>query len=92
MRRHPILGFSRMHTGVDWAAPRCTAIIAAGNGTVEKAGWYSGGYGNQTIVRHANGYESSYNHQSAICWRPSRAAKRETPIRTDDVMPVRNVP
>jgi murein DD-endopeptidase MepM/ murein hydrolase activator NlpD len=55
-----------MHTGVDWAAPRGTAIIAAGNGTVEKAGWDSGGYGNQTIVRHANGYESSYNHQSAI--------------------------
>ncbi len=66
MRRHPILGFARMHTGVDWAAPRGTAIIAVGNGTVEKAGWDSGGYGNQTIVRHANGYESSYNHQSAI--------------------------
>ena len=66
MRRHPILGFARMHTGVDWAAPRGTPIIATGNGTVEKAGWDSGGYGNQTIIRHANGYESSYNHQSAI--------------------------
>ncbi|MFN7104618.1 MAG: M23 family metallopeptidase [Pseudorhizobium sp.] len=65
MRRHPILGFSRMHTGTDWAAPRGTPIIASGNGTVESAGW-SSGYGNQTIVRHANGYESSYNHQSAI--------------------------
>jgi murein DD-endopeptidase MepM/ murein hydrolase activator NlpD len=66
MRRHPILGFARMHTGVDWAAPRGTPIIATGNGVVEKAGWDSGGYGNQTIIRHANGYESSYNHQSAI--------------------------
>ena len=66
MRRHPILGFSRMHTGVDWAAPRGTPIIAAGNGVVEKAGWDSGGYGNQTLVRHANGYVSSYNHQNAI--------------------------
>ncbi|WP_075291516.1 M23 family metallopeptidase [Pararhizobium arenae] len=66
MRRHPVLGFSRMHTGVDWAAPRGTPIIAAGNGTVEKAGWDSGGYGNQTLIRHANGYVSSYNHQSAI--------------------------
>jgi murein DD-endopeptidase MepM/ murein hydrolase activator NlpD len=66
MRRHPILGFSRMHTGVDWAAPRGTPIIAAGNGTVEKAGWDSGGFGNQTLIRHANGYVSSYNHQSAI--------------------------
>jgi len=66
MRRHPILGFARMHTGVDWAAPRGTPIIAAGNGTVEKASWDSGGYGNQTLIRHANGYVSSYNHQSAI--------------------------
>ena len=65
MRRHPILGFSRMHTGTDWAAPRGTPIIASGNGVVESAGW-SSGYGNQTIIRHANGYESSYNHQSAI--------------------------
>ena len=54
-----------MHTGVDWAAPRGTPIIAAGNGVVEKAGW-AGGYGRQTIIRHANGYETSYNHQSAI--------------------------
>ena len=66
MRRHPILGFARMHTGVDWAAPRGTPIIAAGNGVVEKAGWDSGGFGNQTLIRHANGYVSSYNHQSAI--------------------------
>lgn len=66
MRRHPILGYMRMHTGVDWAAPRGTPIIATGNGVVEKAGWDRGGYGNQTIIRHANGYETSYNHQSAI--------------------------
>ncbi|PZO73146.1 MAG: peptidase M24 [Mesorhizobium amorphae] len=64
-RRHPILGYVRMHTGVDWSAPRGTPIISAGNGVVEKAGW-SGGYGRQTIIRHANGYESSYNHQSAL--------------------------
>ncbi len=65
MRRHPILGYSKMHTGVDWAAPRGTPIIAAGSGVIEKAGW-AGGYGRQTIIRHANGYKSSYNHQSAI--------------------------
>ena len=63
-RRHPILGYVKMHTGVDWAAPTGTPIIAAGNGVVEKAGW-AGGYGTQTIIRHANGYETSYNHQSA---------------------------
>ncbi|KXF79400.1 peptidase M24 [Paramesorhizobium deserti] len=65
MRRHPILGYLRMHTGVDWAAPRGTPIIASGNGVVERAGW-TNGYGNQTIIRHANGYESSYSHQNAI--------------------------
>lgn len=64
-RRHPILGYVRMHTGVDWSAPIGTPIIAAGNGVVEKAGW-AGGYGKQIIIRHANGYETSYNHQSAF--------------------------
>ncbi|MEK1889285.1 MAG: M23 family metallopeptidase [Phyllobacterium sp.] len=65
MRRHPILGYSRMHTGVDWSAPRGTAIVAAGNGVVERAGW-TNGYGIQTVIRHANGYESSYSHQNAV--------------------------
>ena len=64
-RRHPILGYVRMHTGVDWSAPIGTPIIAAGNGVLEKAGWASG-YGKQTIIRHANGYETSYNHQSGF--------------------------
>ncbi|UCI30113.1 MULTISPECIES: M23 family metallopeptidase [unclassified Mesorhizobium] len=64
-RKHPILGYVRMHTGVDWAAPIGTPIIAAGNGVVEKVGW-AGGYGKQIIIRHANGYETSYNHQSAF--------------------------
>lgn len=64
-RKHPILGYRRLHPGVDWAAPRGTPILAAGNGTVEKAGW-SSGYGNFTLIRHTNGYESAYAHQSAI--------------------------
>ena len=64
-RRHPVLGYVKMHTGVDWAAPRGTPIIASGSGVVEKAGW-AGGYGRQTMIRHANGYVSSYNHQSGI--------------------------
>lgn len=64
-RRHPILGYVRMHTGVDWSAPVGTPIIAAGNGVVEKAGW-AGGYGKQIMIRHANGYKTSYNHQSAF--------------------------
>lgn len=63
MRRHPITGVRKMHTGVDWSAPRGTPIIAPGNGVVEKAGW-AGGYGRQTILRHANGYKTSYSHQT----------------------------
>jgi len=64
-RKHPVLGYVRPHWGVDWAAPRGTPILASGNGVVEKAGW-SSGYGRQTIIRHANGYETSYSHQNAI--------------------------
>jgi murein DD-endopeptidase MepM/ murein hydrolase activator NlpD len=64
-RKHPILGYVKMHTGVDWAAPTGTPILAAGNGVIEKSGW-AGGYGRQTIIRHPNGYETSYNHQSAM--------------------------
>ncbi|MEO1745506.1 MAG: M23 family metallopeptidase, partial [Pseudomonadota bacterium] len=63
MRRHPILGYSKMHWGVDWSAPHGTPIISPGNGTVEKAGW-AGGYGRQSVIRHANGYETSYSHQT----------------------------
>lgn len=66
MRRHPITGRMRMHSGVDWAAPRGTPILAAGDGLVVKAGWNSGGYGRQTLIQHANGYVSSYSHQSTI--------------------------
>lgn len=65
MRRHPILGYVRLHAGADWAAPRGTPILASGNGVVEKAGW-SSGYGKQTLIRHANGYVSSYSHQNTI--------------------------
>ncbi len=62
-RRHPISKVRKMHWGTDWAAPRGTPIIAAGNGVVEKSGW-AGGYGKQTILRHTNGYKTYYNHQT----------------------------
>ncbi len=64
-RRHPILGYVKMHTGTDWAAPTGTPIVAAGNGVIETAE-RAGGFGNQTIIRHANGYKTTYNHQSAF--------------------------
>jgi murein DD-endopeptidase MepM/ murein hydrolase activator NlpD len=64
LRRHPILGYTKMHTGVDWAAPSGTPIYASGNGTVEKVGWESG-YGKYIRVRHNNGYETAYGHMTA---------------------------
>ncbi len=65
MRRHPIHGYAKMHTGVDWAAGRGTPIMAAGNGTIKKAGW-SSGYGRRIELRHTNGYTSTYNHMSGF--------------------------
>jgi murein DD-endopeptidase MepM/ murein hydrolase activator NlpD len=64
-RRHPIMGISKMHTGVDWAAPYGTPIFASGNGTIEIAGWESG-YGKYIKVKHSNGYETAYGHMSAF--------------------------
>jgi murein DD-endopeptidase MepM/ murein hydrolase activator NlpD len=64
-RRHPILGYSKMHTGVDWSAPYGTPIFASGNGVVEKVGW-EGGYGKYVRVKHNNGYETAYGHMSAF--------------------------
>jgi murein DD-endopeptidase MepM/ murein hydrolase activator NlpD len=64
VRRHPILGYMKMHTGVDWAAPNGTPIYASGNGAVEKVGWESG-YGKYVRLRHANGYQTAYGHMSA---------------------------
>lgn len=75
MRRHPILGYMRMHTGVDWSAPRGSPIVAAGSGVVIKAGWDKGGYGNQTLIQHPNGYITSYNHQSGIAKGVKEGAK-----------------
>ncbi|MDQ6702578.1 MAG: M23 family metallopeptidase [Pseudomonadota bacterium] len=65
IRFHPILGYSRPHTGVDWAAPIGTPIFAAGSGTIVKAGWDSG-YGRRIEIQHANGYITTYNHMSGF--------------------------
>ena len=64
VRRHPILGYMKMHTGVDWTAPHGTPIYASGNGMVDKVGWESG-YGKYIRLRHNNGYETAYGHMTA---------------------------
>ena len=65
MRRHPILGYSRMHTGVDFAAPKGTPILAAGSGVVVRAGYY-GGYGNYVELKHTSTISTAYGHMSRI--------------------------
>ncbi|QCK84741.1 M23 family metallopeptidase [Phreatobacter aquaticus] len=65
MRRHPVMGYFRMHSGVDWADRVGTPILAAGNGTVIKAAW-SSGYGRRVEIEHANGYVTTYSHMSGF--------------------------
>lgn len=65
MRLHPILGYTRMHRGVDFAAPTGTAIYAAGDGTVTRLGRVSG-YGNYVEIRHGEQYTTAYAHLSAF--------------------------
>ncbi len=81
MRRHPILGFSRMHQGTDFAAPIGTPILAAGDGVVVRAGPFSS-YGNYVRVRHANGYETAYAHMS----RFARGVRPGAQVRQGDVI------
>jgi murein DD-endopeptidase MepM/ murein hydrolase activator NlpD len=62
-RVHPLLGITRMHTGVDWAAPIGTPIVAGADGTIERVG-RQGGYGNYVRIRHTNGFSTAYGHMS----------------------------
>lgn len=64
-RNHPILGYTKMHKGVDFAVPVGTPIQAAGDGTIEIAG-FNGAYGNYVRIRHGNGYGTAYAHMSRI--------------------------
>ncbi|MDX2265258.1 MAG: M23 family metallopeptidase [Hyphomicrobiales bacterium] len=73
-RRHPLLGYRKLHTGVDWGAPIGTPILAAGNGVVEVAG-REGGYGNYIRIRHSNGYKTAYAHQSRFAPGIARGVK-----------------
>ena len=63
MRKHPILGYDRLHQGVDFAAPTGTAIMAAGTGFIEKIGM-NGGAGNYIKIKHINGYKTAYGHMN----------------------------
>ena len=65
LRYHPVLHYSKMHTGVDWADKIGTPIIAAGDGVVIKAEWDSG-YGRRVEIQHNYNFITTYNHMSAF--------------------------
>ncbi|QIL01631.1 M23 family metallopeptidase [Sphingomonas sinipercae] len=75
MRRHPILGFARMHSGIDFGAKWGSPIAAAADGRVIGAGW-AGGYGRQVQVLHEGGYVSSYSHMSGFAAEPGQAVRQ----------------
>ena len=62
-RKHPILGFTKMHTGTDFAAPMGTPILASGDGIVVRAQWCGGG-GNCVKIKHNRIYQTVYAHMS----------------------------
>ena len=61
MRKHPILGYNKMHRGTDFAAPEGTPIMASGDGIILKAGWCGGG-GNCVKIKHNKTYQTIYAH------------------------------
>ncbi len=73
-RKHPILGYTKMHRGLDFAAPSGTPIFAAGDGIIEKAGW-NGSYGKYIRIRHTGTYKTAYAHLSGF-HKNTRIGKR----------------
>jgi murein DD-endopeptidase MepM/ murein hydrolase activator NlpD len=81
MRRHPILGYSRMHKGTDFAAASGTPVFAAGTGVIEDAG-YRGGYGNYIRIKHDTRISTAYAHLS----RFSPVIQRGTRVQQGEVI------
>ncbi|HEX8401465.1 MAG TPA: peptidoglycan DD-metalloendopeptidase family protein [Allosphingosinicella sp.] len=75
LRRHPILGYTRMHKGMDFRAGYGTPILAATDGIVAAAGW-AGGYGQQVRLSHAGGVTTSYSHMSRIVAAPGSRVRQ----------------
>jgi murein DD-endopeptidase MepM/ murein hydrolase activator NlpD len=76
MRRHPVLGYSRMHRGTDFAAPTGTPIYAAGNGTIDFIG-NNRGYGRYVRIRHSGGLATAYAHMSRFAKGLERGSRVE---------------
>ncbi len=73
-RRHPILGYTKIHRGVDFAAPRGTPIYAAGDGVISYRG-RKGGYGNYIRIRHAGHFNTAYAHMSGFKKNVSKGSR-----------------
>ena len=80
-RRHPILGYTKLHRGVDFAAPRGTPIYAAGNGVVVRSG-RNGAYGKYVRIRHNSRYSTAYAHMRAI----NRSARRGKRVKQGQII------
>ncbi len=81
LRMHPLLGFTRMHQGLDFGASTGTPVLAAGDGVVEEARW-SGDFGRWLKIRHADGLETGYAHLSA--W--ATGLSPGTPVRQGQIV------
>jgi murein DD-endopeptidase MepM/ murein hydrolase activator NlpD len=75
LRMHPILGYARMHRGLDFRAGMGSPIIAVADGIVARAGW-AGGYGNQVRLNHAGGLSTSYSHMSRFAVSPGSRVRQ----------------
>jgi murein DD-endopeptidase MepM/ murein hydrolase activator NlpD len=81
MRRHPILGFSKMHAGMDFAAPTGAPIYAAGNGVIEEIG-RKNGYGNYVRIKHNQQIATAYAHLSKF----GRGMRRGGQVQQGDII------
>ena len=80
-RKHPILGYTKMHLGTDFAAPKGTPIMASGDGKVMKAGWCGGG-GNCVKIKHNSTYQTVYAHMSKF----GRGIKRGVRVKQGQII------
>lgn len=78
-RMHPILGYEKFHSGIDFGADYGSVIYAADRGTVIFAGWY-GGYGNAVIIDHGKGITTLYGHASELYVSEGQAVQKGTAI------------
>ena len=81
IRRHPILGYNKMHRGTDFAAPKGTPIVASGSGIIEMAQW-NGAYGKYIRIRHNSKYKTAYAHLNGY----ARGIKRGVKVRQGQII------